>query len=122
MTVIETASTNRPETRVTIGRQAKAMVRVSGTRSSTIPLGTEERKRIWKAVSDAEPLENLPVSHCMKSASFGSSLFVEIDGQRSPDLSCANQADPRAAALHAEARGILQAVAAKEKAPKWKQD
>ena len=117
LTIIETASTNRAETRVTVPADANSMAKVSGISSGSVRYDAQERKRLWKAVSDAGPLESLPVSHCMKSASFGSSLFVEVDGRRSPDLSCQNQEDARTAALRTEAHRVLQAAAAQQRKP-----
>jgi hypothetical protein len=46
----------------------------------------------------------------MKSVSFGSSLYVEFNGLRSPDLSCEGQQDARAEALQKSAREMLRAA------------
>jgi hypothetical protein len=51
----------------------------------------------------------IPVVHCMKSASFGSSLFVEFKGDRSPDLSCTGR-DSHSGELQKDANQILQAA------------
>jgi hypothetical protein len=63
-----------------------------------------------KAVEAAGPLHSLPAGHCVKSASFGISLFVSRGNDRSPDLSCVDQSDPQAVALKKQAEEILQAA------------
>ena len=93
------------------------MVQTGGGGRSVLRIGNQQRKRLQEAALKAGPLASLPASHCMKSASFGSSLFVEVDGQRSPDLSCANQRDSPTAALAAEARQVTQAAEAQRTRP-----
>ena len=118
MTVIQTASTNRPEIRVTVEKsadrkQASVIAETDGAKHE-VPYKSGQQKRLWSLVNAAAPLANLPVSHCMKSASFGTSLFVEIDGQRSSDLSCPNQPDARVAALRTELAKLLVAATAQQ--------
>jgi hypothetical protein len=57
----------------------------------------------------AGPMNELPAVHCIKSVSFGSSTYIEFQGQRSPDLSCPAAANPHLQALQKDAREILQA-------------
>ena len=45
-------------------------------------------QRLYSDLGAAKPLSALPEAHCMKSASFGSTLTVEFNGQKTPDLSC----------------------------------
>lgn len=107
--VLQTASTNLGEVRVTVPARgpvtASRSVKGAGHR---MQFSKNERTKFWKALSSALPLTSLPSAHCFKSVSFGSALFVEIDGQRSPDLSCPNQPDPRASALQSSARKIVE--------------
>ncbi len=63
-----------------------------------------------KTLDAAGALHALPANHCMKSASFGSSLFVSRGEDRSPDLSCPGQSDPRTAAIKKQAEEILHAA------------
>ena len=46
------------------------------------------------------PLAQLPVTHGVKSVSFGTSTYIEYKGQRTPDLS--SPADARGRALQAD--------------------
>jgi len=79
--------------------------------------GSKKRVKLTKEVCDrvvqdleaAGPLNELPVGHCAKSASFGKSIFIEYKGVRTPDLSC-QQPDPRAAALKKDAQELLSAA------------
>ncbi|HEY3939352.1 MAG TPA: hypothetical protein VGL97_18115 [Bryobacteraceae bacterium] len=110
-TIIDTGSTNIPGLRVIMDE--------AGNRA-TVELrnGTKRRMKMNKALHEqflrnlqaAGPLNALPANHCMKSASFGSSLYVELNGVRSPDLSCPAQVDPRTKALKSDATKILRAA------------
>jgi len=42
--------------------------------------------KLFSDVEAAMPLSGLPVAHCVKSASFGTSRYVWFKGERSPDL------------------------------------
>lgn len=47
-----------------------------------------------KLFADAEaamPLSGLPVAHCAKSVSFGTSRYIWFRGEKSPDISCASR-------------------------------
>jgi hypothetical protein len=98
--VIQTGSTNQPEVRVRLEDAGRFQTRAE--------------QRFLQQVEKAGPLRALPVVHCMKSASFGTSLFIEVDGDRSPDLSCPGQTNRQVAALQAEAQGVLRSQKAKQ--------
>ena len=117
-TIIDTGSTNRQGLRVTVDAEGHATAAV-GTSSAnsvgSIPdheLTLEPRlcSQFIQQVQSAGSLAGLAVRHCMKSASFGSRLFVEVNGERSPDISCPGQTDPHAQALQKSAQEILQAA------------
>ena len=99
--VIRTASTNTPEVRITAATHGR--------------FETPTQQRLWAAIRQATPLNDLPVAHCIHSMSFGTHLFVEVDGVRSPDLSCPHQPDQRAALLQAEALQVLAANTKRKK-------
>ncbi len=108
-TIIDTGSTNRPGLRVTFDDEGHATVtRREEVRHMNLP----ERlcNQFMHDLKAAEPLSALPTRHCMKSASFGSSMFIEFNGVRTRDLSCSPQPDERAAALQKDANEILQAA------------
>ena len=108
--VIDTGSTNRPGMTVTVDETGNASAKPRRGEPQSMNLNPQLCQALMKDIKAAGTLSALPEHHCMKSASFGSSLYVEMNGDRSPDLSCANPPDPRAAALQKDARDILQAV------------
>ncbi len=85
-----------------------AMVEHGNGEKERINVPKEVCDRLMKDVEAAGPLNELPVRHCPKSVSFGSSLYVEFGGTRSGDLGCHGQTDERAAALKKDAEEILQ--------------
>jgi hypothetical protein len=107
VTIINTGSTNVPGMNVkleTSGPEA-TIERRDGSKEK-ITLAQEMCSRLLEDLKAAGPLNELPVKHCMKSVSFGTSLFIEYNGVRSPDLSC-TQSDTRAAALKKDAVEIM---------------
>jgi hypothetical protein len=61
-----------------------------GNGSATLPSDLAEKLR--HDVDAAKPLAALPMGMCAKSASFGSSTYMMVGGDRSPDLSCPGSA------------------------------
>lgn len=49
--------------------------------------------RFFADLKAAAPLDQLTIVHCMKSASFGSTLHVGYRGAMSPDLACPSSSD-----------------------------
>ncbi|MBW4624757.1 MAG: hypothetical protein KME49_04405 [Brasilonema octagenarum HA4186-MV1] len=45
-------------------------------------------KRFFEDIKTAQPLENVPFTPCVKSASFGTTTKVKYKEQTSPDISC----------------------------------
>jgi hypothetical protein len=111
-TIIDTGSTNRAGMRVTFDREGHASIEQRNEEIRRVKLNERLCKRFMEDMRAAAPLSALPSGHCMKSVSFGSSMFVEFEGDRSPDLSCPRQTDERAAALQKDANEILQAARA----------
>lgn len=109
-TIIDSGSTNRPGLRVIIDPQGHATVIERNGETHHIKLPEQKCGAFLHSVKSAAPLSDLPAHHCFKSVSFGSSLFIEYQGQRSPDLSCPGQQNSDSAALQKEAREILQAA------------
>ncbi len=110
ITVIDSGSTNVPGMRMTIEQSnRRAIVERKDGSKQPVKLTKEVCDRILQDVEAAGPLNELPVRHCMKSVSFGKSIFIEYKGVRTPDLSC-QQSDPRAAALKKDAQEILSAA------------
>ena len=110
ISVIDSGSTNRPGVTITVDQAGNAVVELRGSEPQSTKLSEQLCQQLMRDVEAAGTLSALPVQHCMKSASFGSRLYVEFNGDRSPDVSCSPQPDPRSAALHKDASDILQAV------------
>lgn len=59
----------------------------SSEQSASIPVALA--KKLFTDVEAAMPLSEIPVIHCPKSVSFGTSRFISFKGEKSPDISCA---------------------------------
>ena len=91
--------------RVLIGTGGEASF-VSGDGSGHATLPAELYQRIKRDIADSKPLSGLPSPpSCMKPVSFGTSTFISIGDDRSPDLTCpANEA---AASLKSDVAAIV---------------
>lgn len=110
VSVIDSGSTNRAGVTVTVDQDGNTTVEQRGAQPQSAKLDPQLCQRLLQDVKAAGVLSSLPEQHCPKSASFGSSLYVEMNGDRSPDISCSPQEDPRSAALQNDGNEILQAV------------
>jgi hypothetical protein len=108
VTVIDTGSTNRIGFQVTLDETGSAQVQPRTGESHQVKLDQAASARFLHAVKAAGTLRDLPATHCAKSASFGSKLFVEVGDDRSPDLSCPTQDNAQVEALKQQATEILQ--------------
>jgi hypothetical protein len=63
---------------------------------------------LGSGIHDAQPLSKLPGGHGVKSISFGTSLYIEYQGQRTPDLSFPGNA--KAQVLAADAAAVAKAL------------
>lgn len=109
-TIIDTGSTNRPGLQVTLGANGSATIASRDVGPHAIWLNRRLCKRFMLTLQSAAPMQALAATRCMKSVSFGSRLFIEYDGERSPDLSCPIQQDPRVDTLKKQAAEILAAA------------
>jgi hypothetical protein len=109
-TIEDTGSTNRPGLRVTIGHDGNATVEPRHGEIQHVKLPESLCNRFLRDLKEAGPVSALPARHCIKSVSFGSSLFIEWNDDRSPDLSCSGQHDARVDTLQRDAQEILQAA------------
>lgn len=108
--IIDSGSTNRLGFTIRIDQSGNAAVEQKGIEPKSIQVDAELGAQLMRDIKSAGSLSALPRKRCIKSVSFGSSLFVEWNGDRSPDLSCSPQADPRADALQKDARQVIDAV------------
>jgi len=111
-TIIDSGSTNSPGLRVTVDSQGHATLVEKSGETHHVNLSQPMCSDFLHDVTGAVPLSKIPAHHCFKSVSFGSSLFVEYQGERSPDLSCPSATNSQTAALVKQAREILQAAGA----------
>ena len=107
-TIIDTGSTNTPGMTVSMSGKRRALVEhARGGAKSYINLTGSLKSRLLKDLEAVGPVDQLKVAHCMKSASFGSRIFVEYKGLRSPDISCPGQTDAGVEALRTDVDEIM---------------
>lgn len=105
--IMDTGSTNTAGYRIVVQTNAATeYISASGRNRMDIPKNLAGK--MFSHLKAAAPLQNLPYLPCMKSASFGTSLFVWWNHQRSPDLTCV--AYSRGKALLADATEIAAAL------------
>lgn len=85
--VTNTGSTNAIGYRVSIDSSGVAAFS-SGSGSGRATLPDPLFAQLKHDIAAASPLSRLTPPQCMKSASFGTSTFIAVGGDRSPDLSC----------------------------------
>ena len=106
--ILKTASTNTACERFLVapsGQVSFAIGNTTGQGTLQAPL----TKSFFEAIKAAGPLSNLPIKlDCIKSASFGTSTFVSLDREKSPDLSCPGNA--KAKQLFDDSIAILEAL------------
>ena len=103
---MNSGSTNASGYRIVVQRQG-AVEYVAGNRRSTSTLTSQSVDKFFSDLMAASPLDQLPSTPCMKSASFGTSLFVWWQGHgRSPDLMCPT--NDRGATLRQDADQIAR--------------
>jgi len=118
ITIIDTGSTNVAGMNVKLENAGpEATLEPRGGTAQKMTLPKELCSRLMDDLKTAGPLNELPAVHCMKSVSFGTSLFIEYNGVKSPDLSC-RQSDPRAVALKKDAMDIMALAKTHAPAPK----
>jgi len=116
--IVNSGSTNRPGFRISIDRSGAAELTSSPRKfgppeqrqqtepvRQTLPRATVDR--FFADLAAAKPLASLPLAHCMKSVSFGSTLTVSFGGQQTPDLSCGDGGNPAMRDLIRDANEIV---------------
>jgi hypothetical protein len=105
--IMRTGSTNTSGYRIVVQRSgASEYITSSGRASATIPMALAGK--FFADFASASPLRNVGRVGCMKSASFGTSLFIWWNHERSPDLTCS--ADARGRMLLDDATNIAQSL------------
>src|SRR5450755_480853 len=85
--ILNTGSTNTLGYRIVVQQSGAAEI-VNGPRRAVGSVPASLAAQFYKDLEAAMPLSAHGASTCMKSASFGSSMFVWWHGSRSNDLSC----------------------------------
>jgi hypothetical protein len=109
-TIIDTGSTNRRGVQVTVNANGSAIIEPHGLAPHSLQVNSHLCKRFLSGLVAATPLQALPAAHCVKSASFGSRLFIEYNGERTPDLSCPVQQNSTVDGLKKQALELLKAA------------
>jgi hypothetical protein len=92
--IADSGSTNTAGYQVTVHPSGSAEWSVSRRRNSpacpgqTGKLSAELTQRFFADLRSLMPLDRVPVGHCAKSVSFGTTLHVTYQGATSPDLTC----------------------------------
>lgn len=109
--VIEnTGSTNTAGVKLIVNRSGTAEVQQRDAEPRKATLDQQLTQSLFEDLNSIGPLSALPRTHCMKSVSFGTSLYVEYNGERSPDLSCPAPADSKLAILQKHVRDLMTAA------------
>jgi len=109
--ILNTGSTNSAGYRIAIGQDGSATYVQPGRAPVRGQVPADIANKFWSDVRAAMPLSQLRAGACMKSASFGVSMFVWWHGSRSPDVSC--PLDDRSRALAGDATTIANALGIK---------
>jgi hypothetical protein len=119
--IVNSASTNVSGFQITVERSGKAEYTAGPPRPNSAPndkpkqmqrnLPNALAERLYSDLDAAKPLSSLPNERCMKSASFGTTLTIEIGGQKTPDLSCGPGDNAKLQALARDANEIVKLFA-----------
>jgi hypothetical protein len=105
--ILDTGSTNTLGYRVVVQRNSDVEYVIGGVRN-TMHADAGQTAKLFTALTAAMPLSQLQSARCMKSASFGTSMFTYWNHQRSPDLTCPG--DDRAKAVYASVSTFVDAL------------
>jgi hypothetical protein len=116
VTIESTGSTNAPGVKLLVSPSGSAEVQPRHAEARRTTVKAELANRLFEDLKSIGPLSALPPVHCIKSVSFGTSLYVEYEGERSPDLNCPVDANSKLGTLQKDARELMQAAHAKPRA------
>jgi len=86
--IVNSGSTNLSGYKIVVRQNGLATVITDGGASRDQQLKPATSAALFMDLAAATPLKNLETEPCMKSASFGSSTYIQYKGQRTPDVSC----------------------------------
>jgi hypothetical protein len=105
--ILNTGSTNTSGFRIVV-QQSGAVEYVSGSSRARGDIPASLATKFFHDLSVAMPLSKIHTAPCMKSASFGTYVFVWWRGERSPDVTCPG--DSNAQALQSDAGAIADTL------------
>jgi hypothetical protein len=105
--ILNTGSTNTSGYRIVVQRSGAAEF-IDAKRRATGRIPAALAAKFFGELESAMPLSKIPIYPCMKSASFGTALFIWWRGERSPDLTC--PANAKDAILGTDAGAIADAL------------
>lgn len=108
-TIEMTGSTNTAPMKLAVTSAGAAQVHVREAGGIRNNIEAQISSRLFEDIQAAGSLNALPRTHCVKSVSFGTALYLEFNGERSPDLSCPAAPDSKTAILKKDVQEIMQA-------------
>jgi hypothetical protein len=104
--ITDTGSTNTLGFRIVVGRNGEASY-ASGGGHGSAELPAPIFSKLKFDVVMAQPLSHVHANpSCMKPASFGTSTFIALGGEKSEDLTC--PASPKGEALKSDVEAVTQ--------------
>ena len=110
-TIVDSGSTNKPGFRIQVDRSGKATYTPGKAKSTGRKIDKKLAQRFYQDLDAAKPLSGLKGPRCMKSASFGSTLIVEVGEDKTPDLSCGDGGDAKLKLLVDDTNEIVKLFA-----------
>jgi hypothetical protein len=87
--IINSGSTNTAPYRIVVRPDGSVHVELQAQAPQAKTLSTATATAFFKDLKSAMPLDGLQTEPCVKSASFGTSTYVQYQGTKTPDLACA---------------------------------
>jgi hypothetical protein len=109
--IVNSGSTNTLGFTLTLAENGAATLE-QGNSTQQKQLSTAIVGRFFAALRGSGPLDALPATQCIKSASFGTTTRIFYGGKASPDISCLSP-NPLVQELASEATALLVAAGAK---------
>lgn len=116
--IINSGSTNTAGFRIEVSQSGDATYTPAARRGGQLPEAQNKPatrqvpsaavKKFFADIEAAKPLTSLPRGACMKSASFGTTLVVQYEGQTTPDLSCGDHENAKLKALIQSSQDIVK--------------
>jgi hypothetical protein len=115
--IVDSGSTNSAGFRIVVDRSGQADYTTTPRKNSPqtqdkggtkrLQLSRELADRFYTDLKAAKPFSSLPAQHCMKSASFGTTISIEFGGEKTPDLNCGDGGNGKLQAIIRDANEIV---------------